>query len=156
MAPRSCFKMGIAVYETALGPVTVMWNEDGLTGLCPGGIPGTGDRSPFSDRVIVQLEEYLAGKRTAFDLPLCPQGTPFQQKVWQALRTIPYGQTRSYGEIAEQIGQPNACRAVGMANHANPLLILIPCHRVVGENGGLTGYAAGLELKQRLLELEKQ
>ena len=104
----------------------------------------------------MQLEEYLAGERTEFDVPLCPRGTPFQQKVWQTLQTIPYGQTRSYGEIAEQIGRPKACRAVGMANHANPILVLIPCHRVVGKNGSLTGYTAGLELKQRLLELEKQ
>jgi len=147
--------MGAAVYETALGPVTVTWNQEGLTGLYPGGVPSAEGRSPFSDCVVAQLEEYLAGERTAFDVPLCPRGTPFQQKVWHALQTIPYGQTRSYGEIAEQIGKPKACRAVGMANHVNPILILIPCHRVVGKNSSLTGYAAGLELKQRLLELEK-
>lgn len=148
--------MGRAVYETTMGAMTLTWEEEGLTGLFPGGVPDMEGRSGFSDRVVCELEEYLAGERKGFDLPLCPRGTPFQKKVWQALQSIPYGQTCSYGEIAAQIGQPRACRAVGMANHRNPILILIPCHRVVGKNGSLTGYAAGLELKQRLLELEKQ
>lgn len=101
-----------------------------------------------------QIREYLEGKRREFTLPLAPQGTLFQQRVWEALRTIPYGETRCYAEIAEMIGNPKACRAVGMANNRNPIMILIPCHRVVGKNGGLVGYASGLDIKQRLLELE--
>lgn len=103
----------------------------------------------------IQLQEYFFGLRQNFYLPLAAVGTPFQQKVWQALRTIPYGQTASYAEIAARCGNPKACRAVGMANHRNPLWILIPCHRVVGKNGTLTGYACGLAVKQALLNLEK-
>ena len=102
-----------------------------------------------------QLNEYFAGRRRVFDLPLRPTGTPFQQKIWQALQTIPYGQTRSYQEIAGQIGNFKACRAVGYANHNNPIAIIIPCHRVIGKSGRLTGYAGGLELKERLLRLEQ-
>ncbi len=102
-----------------------------------------------------QLMEYLAGARSAFDLPLRLQGTDFQRQVWEALRSIPYGETRSYGQLAVALGRPRACRAVGMANHNNPIPILVPCHRVVGANGSLTGYAGGLDLKQRLLELER-
>lgn len=101
-----------------------------------------------------QLREYFAGVRWEFTLPLAPKGTPFQQKVWEALRTIPYGQTKSYGEIARQIGSPMGARALGMANHRNPIAILIPCHRVVGKKGELTGYAGGLWRKQALLNLE--
>ena len=102
-----------------------------------------------------QLNEYFAGRRQVFDLPLRPAGTPFQQKVWHALQTIPYGQTRSYQEIAGQIGNLKACRAVGYANHNNPIAIIIPCHRVIGKSGRLTGYAGGLGLKERLLRLEQ-
>ena len=98
--------------------------------------------------------EYLAGARRDFDLPLAPQGTPFQQRVWAVLREIPYGQTRSYRELALAAGSPRGYRAVGMANHRNPIPILIPCHRAVGADGSLTGYAGGLELKRKLLELE--
>ena len=102
-----------------------------------------------------QLEEYFAGKRKTFDLPLVPKGTEFQQKVWKALQEIPYGETRTYGEIAVAIGNPKAARAVGMANNKNPIGILIPCHRVVGANGKLVGYAGGMEKKEFLLELER-
>lgn len=102
-----------------------------------------------------QLREYFAGKREKFDLPLAPVGTPFQQRVWNALMEIPYGQTRSYGEIARTVGNPKASRAVGMANNRNPVAIVIPCHRVIGSNGKLTGYAGGLELKDALLHLER-
>lgn len=102
-----------------------------------------------------QLTEYFAGTRKIFELPLNPKGTEFQKKVWQALCTIPYGETRSYSEIAKQVGNPKACRAVGGANHRNPILILIPCHRVVGAGGDLTGFACGLETKRYLLKLEK-
>ena len=103
-----------------------------------------------------QLDEYFAGERKTFDLPLSPKGTEFQQKVWQALMEIPYGETRTYGEIAERVGNPKASRAVGMANNKNPIGILIPCHRVVGVNGKLVGYAGGMEKKEWLLELEKK
>lgn len=103
-----------------------------------------------------QLQEYFAGKRKSFDLPLAPEGTPFQPKVWKALLEIPYGETRSYGDIARNIGQEKASRAVGMANNKNPIAIIIPCHRVVGSNGKLVGYAGGLDIKEQLLNLEKQ
>ncbi|MDF2500251.1 MAG: Methylated-DNA--protein-cysteine methyltransferase [Anaerosporomusa subterranea] len=102
-----------------------------------------------------QLKDYLAGNRKSFDLLLAPYGTEFQQRVWQALQQIPCGETRSYGEIAKSIGQPKAVRAVGLANNRNPILIFIPCHRVVGANGKLIGYAGGLEAKQYLLNLER-
>ncbi|MGI6094838.1 MAG: methylated-DNA--[protein]-cysteine S-methyltransferase [Lachnospiraceae bacterium] len=103
-----------------------------------------------------QLDEYFAGRRKEFDFPLSMQGTPFQKKVWKALRQIPYGETRSYQEIAEAVGNQKACRAVGMANHHNPVLIAVPCHRVIGKNGSLVGYGGGLDVKKQLLELEKQ
>jgi len=101
-----------------------------------------------------QLDAYFAGELTAFDLPLAPVGSQFQQRVWTALRQIPYGQTESYGEVAERIGSPGAARAVGLANAKNPIGILIPCHRVVGANGSLTGYGGGLDRKRQLLDLE--
>ncbi len=101
-----------------------------------------------------QLSEYLEGNRKEFTLDLHPQGTPFQQKVWEALRRIPYGETRSYKQIAEEIGNGKASRAVGSANHHNPILCVIPCHRVIGADGGLVGYAGGLDIKKQLLQLE--
>lgn len=103
-----------------------------------------------------ELGEYFAGWRRNFTLPLAPRGTEFQLRVWNELRRIPCGETRTYGEIARAIGQPRACRAVGMANNRNPIAILIPCHRVIGSNGSLTGYAAGLAIKRQLLELERR
>jgi methylated-DNA-[protein]-cysteine S-methyltransferase len=113
------------------------------------------DAGPFS-AAHEQLDEYFAGERTEFDVPLNPSGTSFQQRVWQALRTIPYGEVRSYGEIAEQIGKPGAARAVGLANGRNPISIIVPCHRVIGASGALTGYGGGLERKQALLDLESR
>ncbi|WP_431733585.1 methylated-DNA--[protein]-cysteine S-methyltransferase [Fusobacterium necrophorum] len=103
-----------------------------------------------------QLQEYFAGRLQHFDLPLHPQGTEFQKKVWKALMSIPYGETRSYGEIAKQIGKEKAVRAVGGANHVNPISIVIPCHRVIGKNGSLTGYGGGLKIKETLLTLERK
>ena len=103
----------------------------------------------------IQLDEYFQGKRTIFSLPFKLTGTPFQLAVWKELQNIPYGQTTSYKEIAQKINKPKACRAVGMANNKNPLPIIIPCHRVIGSNGKLIGYAGGLKLKNYLLELEK-
>ena len=103
-----------------------------------------------------QLKEYLSGKRKKFDVPLNPNGTDFMKKVWTTLQEIPYGEVKTYKQIAEKIGNLNACRAVGMANHNNPIPILIPCHRVIGTNGKMIGYALGLEMKKFLLELEKE
>jgi len=105
--------------------------------------------------VVSQLTEYFDGRRREFDLRLAPQGTPFQQRVWAALLDIPYGHTVSYGELAARIGQKSASRAVGLANGSNPLSIVIPCHRVIGANGKLTGYGGGLPVKERLLALER-
>ena len=102
-----------------------------------------------------QLDEYFIGERKSFDLPLAPKGTEFQKKVWDALKEISYGETRTYGEIAETVGNPKAARAVGMANNRNPIAIIVPCHRVVGANGKLVGYAGGMEQKGKLLHLEK-
>lgn len=103
-----------------------------------------------------ELEEYFAGTRRMFTFPLAPAGTPFQQRVWEALRAIPYGQTRTYAQIAAAAGNPRASRAAGMANHRNPIAIVIPCHRVIGAGGALTGYAGGLEKKSFLLGLEQE
>lgn len=102
-----------------------------------------------------QLEEYFSGTRIEFDLPLQPEGTEFQQAVWEALQKIPFGKTETYGNIAKAIGKPKAARAIGQANNRNPIAIVIPCHRVIGSNKQLTGYAGGLERKEFLLELEK-
>lgn len=112
------------------------------------------DDNAFPDAV-EQLAEYFAGERTEFDLPLEMEGTAFQRTVWSALREIPYGETCSYGEIARNIGSPAAFRAVGLANGHNPISIIVPCHRVIGANGSLTGYGGGLERKRLLLDLEK-
>jgi methylated-DNA-[protein]-cysteine S-methyltransferase len=112
------------------------------------------DDASFDD-VVPQLEEYFAGTRRAFNLPLAPEGTTFQQRVWSAVLDIPYGQTISYGELAARIGQRLASRAVGLANGSNPLPIVIPCHRVIGSNGKLTGYGGGVAIKERLLTLER-
>lgn len=101
-----------------------------------------------------QLTEYFAGERSTFDLPLRPVGAPFQLRVWEALLRIPYGETASYGELARELGHPTAARAVGAANGRNPIAIVVPCHRVIGSDGSLTGYAGGLECKRALLDLE--
>ncbi len=101
-----------------------------------------------------QLQEYFAGERTTFEVPLLMKGAEFERQVWQALRGIPYGQTVSYGEIARRVGQPSAARAVGLANGRNPIAVIVPCHRVIGADGTLTGYGGGLERKRLLLDLE--
>jgi len=113
------------------------------------------DDTAFEDAV-VQLSEYFAGERTEFELEIELIGSAFQRRVWRALTTIPYGQTRTYGQIARQIGAPNASRAVGLANGHNPISIIVPCHRVIGSNGALTGYGGGLERKRILLGLEQR
>jgi len=112
------------------------------------------DRHPVLVETARQLDEYFAGERNNFALPLDMAGTAFQRKVWDALLTIPFGETRSYRQIAEQIGSPTAVRAVGAANGRNPVSIVVPCHRVIGSNGSLTGFAGGLDVKSRLLTLE--
>lgn len=112
------------------------------------------DRGSLAEPVR-QLTAYFAGKLRNFDVPVSPQGTPFQQQVWRALCDIPYGETTSYGELATRIGNPKAVRAVGLANGSNPISIIIPCHRVIGSNGSLTGYGGGLPVKQALLALER-
>jgi methylated-DNA-[protein]-cysteine S-methyltransferase len=119
----------------------------------PGG-EWVAERAPF-EPVLKQLSEYFAGARRNFDLPLAPEGTDFQRAVWRALLNIPYGETLSYGELACRIGNPRASRAVGLANGANPLPIVVPCHRVIGADGSLTGFGGGLAIKQRLLGLER-
>jgi methylated-DNA-[protein]-cysteine S-methyltransferase len=106
------------------------------------------------DEVRAQLADYFAGRRTTFDLPLAMAGSPFQRRVWRALQEIPYGETTSYGEIARRVGVPSGPRAVGVANGQNPVAVIVPCHRVVGTDGSLTGYGGGLERKRLLLELE--
>ena len=149
--------------ETPVGPVTVTASDDAVTGLCFGTeLPEDSllcreeDATPLLRETARQLREYFAGKRRDFTLPLAPQGSEFQKKVWAALQTIPYGETRTYKQIAEQIGRNRAYRAVGMANNRNPIAILIPCHRVIGHDGGMTGYAAGIGIKEQLLNLEKK
>jgi methylated-DNA-[protein]-cysteine S-methyltransferase len=113
------------------------------------------DPAPFR-QAARQLDSYFAGRLHHFDLPLAPEGTPFQLRVWSALREIPYGRTISYGELARRVGNPNASRAVGLANGSNPIAIIVPCHRVIGANGKLTGFGGGIDVKRRLLELEQQ
>ena len=115
---------------------------------------GENIETPLIHKTYLQLKEYFEGKRKFFDIPLQIHGTPFQIKVWEALRRISYGQVVSYKDIACEIGNPKAARAVGMANNKNKIIILVPCHRVIGSNGSLTGYAEGLDVKKYLLELE--
>jgi methylated-DNA-[protein]-cysteine S-methyltransferase len=114
------------------------------------------DSEPKTRAVRRQLDEYFAGERQVFDLPLAPDGTDFQRRVWRALVAIPYGETRSYGELAALLGRPGASRAVGRANATNPIPIVVPCHRVIGADGSLTGFGGGLPLKRRLLDLERE
>lgn len=145
-------------YRSPLGPLRLVGDEDGLTHLLITGQPvpegAIQEETPLLRQAAEELAEYFAGTRREFTVPLRPQGTPFQQKVWAALRTIPYGQTLSYIDVAKMIGKPSASRAVGGANGKNPLPILIPCHRVVAADGSLGGYSLGLDMKRRLLELE--
>lgn len=152
--------------SSPLGDMQMIEENNSLTHLnlsvnqiLPGDFPKgslTQKDTPLISSAKRQLDEYFQGKRKSFDLPLAPSGTQFQQKVWNALCTIPYGETRSYKEIAAQIQNPKGCRAVGMANNRNPIMIIIPCHRVIGSNGSLVGYAGGLDIKQWLLAHEKR
>ncbi len=169
----------IYFYDTLVGKVGIADNGEAITDLmyvggdmpqntdaAPGVTGGVQElvrdlysanlnETPLLREAAKQLNEYLAGKRKVFDLPLDPGGTQFQKAVWKALTRIPFGETRTYKNIAESVGNPKACRAVGMANNKNPIAILIPCHRVIGADGKLVGYAGGLDIKKKLLELEK-
>jgi methylated-DNA-[protein]-cysteine S-methyltransferase len=150
--------MHYAVLNTPMGPLTVASTDKGVASIRFGAnVPrGNSVDESSSRETVQQLSEYFEGKRTAFDLPLDVEGTAFQKAVWNELLRIPYGETRSYGDIARAIGRPGAARAVGMANHDNPVAVVIPCHRVVGKDGSLTGYAGGLHLKAQLLSIERQ
>lgn len=151
----------IFFYETSIGRIGIRDNGEAVTDLMfAGGIAEVPAdtrilETPLISKTAAQLTEYLAGERRMFDVPLASEGTLFQRKVWETLSQIPYGETRSYAEIAKSIGQPKAFRAVGMANNKNPVAVIVPCHRVIGANGKLIGYAGGLDIKQKLLELEK-
>jgi methylated-DNA-[protein]-cysteine S-methyltransferase len=148
--------------ESPLGPLRLVAGEDALVGVyLPDhkGMPVLGARAvaghPLLEKARAQLSAYFAGRRVAFDLPLAMAGTPFQRDVWAALRAIPLGETRAYVDLAVKLGRPAAVRAVGAANGRNPISIVVPCHRVVGKSGALTGYAGGMEAKRWLLEHER-
>ena len=142
-------------YETVLGDVTLVEEDGALLAISLKSIQeGTEQETPIIQEAHRQITEYLKGERTVFDLPIRLRGTDFQQQVWTALLDIPYGETRSYKQIAEAIGNPKGMRAVGMANNRNPLLIVVPCHRVIGANGSMVGYGEGVEMKEFLLRLE--
>jgi methylated-DNA-[protein]-cysteine S-methyltransferase len=162
-APTVVTTMDYTEIESPVGPLLLAANGGGLCLL--GFLAGRRavsprpewrrKKAPFTE-TIRQLRGYFRGELTEFDLPLAPDGTPFQLRVWHALRAIPYGQTISYGQLARRIGQPTAVRAVGLANGANPISIIVPCHRVIGANGSLTGYGGGLAIKRKLLALESR
>jgi methylated-DNA-[protein]-cysteine S-methyltransferase len=153
------------LFETSmpspLGRLRVIASDDGLVGVYlpdQRGVPPLDaeivERHPLLDRAVTQLGEYFAGARRTFELSLAPRGTDMQRLVWGALARIPFGARRSYGELAQAIGRPRAARAVGAANARNPLSVIVPCHRVIGATGGLTGYAGGLHAKRWLLDHE--
>ena len=148
-------------FESPIGELLAVGDGEALSGLFmqDGRRPVTAladwerDPEPFG-RLRAQLDEYFTGARREFDLALAPRGSEFQLRVWEALREIPYGETESYGELAARIGRPGSARAVGAANGQNPIAVVVPCHRVIGASGSLTGYAGGLERKRLLLDLE--
>lgn len=143
--------------DAPFGKLTLEVQDDALTALRFGSVGAdSGDFHEVLDCAAQQLEEYFSGARCAFSVPVRLNGTEFQKKVWRALMDVEYGKTATYSEIARRIGYHRAFRAVGMANHVNPIPIIIPCHRIIGKNGSLTGYAGDLEIKQWLLNLEKQ
>jgi methylated-DNA-[protein]-cysteine S-methyltransferase len=146
--------------DSPIGELLLVSDGEALTGLSmqdarrPRPIEPHWQPAPL-DEPRRQLEEYFAGERTTFELPLRPHGSDFQRDVWRALTEIPYGETRSYGEIARRIGRPDAVRAVGAANGANPIAVIVPCHRVISADGSLTGFGGGLERKRTLLDIER-
>lgn len=149
-------------YQTKLGTFSIAEENNkliwiGLSGGLPKDLTPANSQKKESDlikKAASQIKDYLAGKIKKFNLPLAPKGTPFQLKVWAALQQVPYGKTASYKDIAQKAGCPKGFRAVGMANNKNPLPIVIPCHRIIGANGSLTGYGGGLDIKRALLDLE--
>ena len=149
-----------ATVPSPIGDIVLTGDATVITGVYmgrpPRGIDPTWRRDHAAFReATAQLGAYFAGELQSFDLELAPRGTPFQLEVWQALRTIPYGETRSYGQLAAQVGRPGASRAVGAANGSNPISIVVPCHRVIGADGKLTGFGGGLPRKQWLLSMEQ-
>ena len=142
-------------FSTTVGALTLEGDDRSLTRV-GFGTPRSpqGDARAVADAAI-QLEQYFAGKRTEFELDVELDGTPFERRVWDEVRAIPYGQTATYAEIARRVGRPGASRAVGRANARNPVAVIVPCHRVVGSDGSLTGYAGGIEMKRALLDLER-
>lgn len=141
-------------FDSPVGTICIEDDGEAVTALYLGGDGLKDCDSGLLDRTEQEIREYFDGKRKVFDIPLHLKGTEFQKKVWAALQEIPYGETRSYSELAAMAGNPAACRAVGGANHHNPVMILVPCHRVIGKNGDLTGFGGGLEVKKYLLDLE--
>jgi methylated-DNA-[protein]-cysteine S-methyltransferase len=151
--------MRFTVVDSPIDELLLVADDEGLRRLhmLPHAISSDwrrADDDPILATARRQLDAYFAGALTEFDLPLAPEGTAFQRLVWDGLRTIPYGETRSYGELAEEIGAPGAARAVGLANGRNPIAVIIPCHRVIGADGSLTGFGGGLPRKRTLLSLE--
>jgi len=151
--------LSMIAIDSPFGPVRLYASDAGLTHVYVGRLDGpaaTACETPVPARTPKQLAGDFAGTRRVFDIPLAAEGTPFQQRVWKALTTIPLGTTWSYGELARAIGKPSASRAVGAANGKNPIWLIVPCHRVIGANGTLTGYAGGLPIKQALLAHEQR
>lgn len=144
-------------YKTPIGVVCIEENDNYITALYLDDSNKTINEreTELIRKTYQEIMEYFNKERTNFDIPIKLNGTPFQKKVWQALLEIPYGETRTYKDIAKKIGNPKACRAVGGANHNNPIMIIVPCHRVIGKNGSLVGYACGIDVKESLLALEK-
>lgn len=150
--------MAVSFYQDSIGPFGIEETDGFITRILFGAYrPGNVEikETPLIKETAQQLNAYFAGRLQRFTIPVAPEGTLFQKKIWELLCMIPYGQTATYGQIAAQAGNPKASRAVGLANNRNPVPILIPCHRVIGSDGKLTGYAGGLEMKQLLLELEQ-
>ena len=154
------------VLDSPVGPLTLVAADGALSGLYMEkqrhlppvetfGAPGAPEAEPFATAA-AQLAAYFAGELTRFDIPLTLRGTPFQQRVWAALQEIPYGETTTYGELAAELGNPSASRAVGLANGRNPICIVVPCHRVIGSTGSLTGYGGGIDRKRHLLDFERK
>lgn len=149
--------MKTAYYKCSLGTLRMVYENDTLFALNAGDfVPENSVTSPFTESVYRQICEFLCGKRKKFDVKYELHGTDFQEKVWHILETIPYGSTISYAEAAERIGNPKAARAVGGACNKNPIWLIVPCHRVIGANGRLTGYACGIDMKEKLLSIEKE
>ena len=143
-------------YDTIIGKIFIAEKNGFIAQVSFKEISAEKKETALIKKTYLELAEYFNGKRQIFNVPLSPEGTPFQKKVWEELKKIPYGQTATYKEIAKGIDNEKACRAVGMANNKNPIAIIIPCHRVIGSNGSLTGYAGGLTVKNKLLQIEHE